>query len=52
MVLNDVTNVDLSTSVLGSKLAFPVCVAAVGVNRMAHNDKELAVARGTVELIL
>ena len=45
-MLRDVSNVDMRTRILGEEVAFPVCVAATGMQRMAHEDGELATARG------
>jgi isopentenyl diphosphate isomerase/L-lactate dehydrogenase-like FMN-dependent dehydrogenase len=45
-VLVDVSKVDLSTTVQGTKLAFPVMVAPMGVQKAAHPDGELAMAEG------
>lgn len=44
-VLRDVSSVDMSLSVLGQKLSFPVCVASTAMQRMAHPDGEVATAR-------
>ncbi|NXC82605.1 HAOX1 oxidase, partial [Cercotrichas coryphoeus] len=44
-VLRDVSVMDLSTSVLGQRVAMPVCVAATAMQRMAHPDGETATAR-------
>ena len=44
-VLIDVANVDTSTPVLGQRVAFPVLLAPVGGQRLAHPDGELASAR-------
>lgn len=41
---------DLSTTVLGKPMTFPVLAAPVGVLALAHRDGELAVARATAEL--
>ncbi len=45
-VLRDVGSVDLSTEVLGVDLASPVAVAPAGYMGLAHDEGELAVARG------
>ena len=45
-MLRDVSNVDMRTRILGQEVAFPVCVAATAMQRMAHEDGELATARG------
>ncbi|HTM54770.1 MAG TPA: alpha-hydroxy acid oxidase [Pirellulales bacterium] len=46
-VLVDVSNRDLSTTVLGQKIAMPVLTAPCAFNALAHPDGELAVARAT-----
>ncbi|KAK3562994.1 hypothetical protein QTP86_013260 [Hemibagrus guttatus] len=45
-VLRDVSNVDMSTTVLGQSVSMPVCVAATAMQRMAHPEGETATARG------
>ena len=45
-VLRDVSSVDLSTTVLGSKISFPVGVSPSALHCMAHPDGEKATARG------
>jgi len=45
-VLIDVRKVDLSTTVQGTKIDFPVMVAPMGVQRAVHPDGELATAAG------
>ncbi|KAJ3098837.1 Hydroxyacid oxidase 1 [Phlyctochytrium planicorne] len=44
-VLRDVSVVDLSTTVFGRKLAFPVNIAPAAMQKLAHPDGELAMAR-------
>jgi 4-hydroxymandelate oxidase len=46
-ILVDVRQRDLSTTVLGEKIAFPILTAPCGFNALAHPDGELAVARAT-----
>lgn len=41
-VLRDVSNMDISTTVLGQRIATPVCVAPTAMQRMAHPDGEIA----------
>ena len=43
-VLTDVRNVDTSTEVCGTKMAFPVMVAPMGLHKAAHPQGELATA--------
>ena len=47
-MLRDVSTVDMRTSILGREVAFPVCVGATAMQRMAHVDGELATTRGKV----
>jgi 4-hydroxymandelate oxidase len=49
-VLADVSEVDLSTSVLGERLPFPILLAPTAFQRMAHPDGELATARAASSL--
>ena len=44
-ILNDVSEVDLSTEVLGREVSFPVLLAPTALQRMAHREGELASAR-------
>ena len=46
-VLRDVGAVDPSTTVLGQHVASPILVAPTAYHRMAHDEGELATARGT-----
>jgi 4-hydroxymandelate oxidase len=55
-MLVDVTNRDLSTTVLGTRIACPILTAPCGFNALAHPDGELAVARavaaaGTIQIV-
>ena len=55
-VLVDVSQRDLSTTVLGTPVAFPILTGPCGFNALAHPDGELAVARavtaaGTVQVV-
>ncbi|PWE18504.1 alpha-hydroxy-acid oxidizing enzyme [Marinicauda salina] len=43
--LNDISEIDLSTRVLGADLAMPLILSPTGMNRLFHHGKELAVAR-------
>jgi 4-hydroxymandelate oxidase len=47
-VLRDVSERDLSTDVLGSRISMPVLVAPTAFHQLAHPDGELATARATV----
>ncbi|MDP8957144.1 MAG: alpha-hydroxy-acid oxidizing protein [Actinomycetota bacterium] len=44
-VLVDVSNVDLTTTVLGQQIPFPILIAPTALQRLAHPDGELATAR-------
>jgi 4-hydroxymandelate oxidase len=44
-VLRDVRDVDLATTLLGTTYAAPVAIAPTSLQRLAHPDGELAVAR-------
>ncbi|XP_078492919.1 2-Hydroxyacid oxidase 1-like [Ciona intestinalis] len=44
-VLNDVSKVNLGSSVLGTSIDFPVCIAATALNKMAHPKGEIAVSK-------
>ena len=45
-MLRDVAQCDTKTKILGHDIAFPVGVAPTAMNRMAHPDGEVAVAKG------
>ena len=45
-VLRNVSNIDMSTTILGHKIDFPVCVAPTALQKLAHPDGEVATARG------
>lgn len=44
-MLVDVSQADPSTTVLGQKISFPLCVSPAGLQAMAHPDGELATSR-------
>ncbi len=44
-VLRDVSEVEISSTLLGRELAYPLVLAPTGFTRIAHPDGELAVAR-------
>ena len=48
-VLVDVATRDLSTTVLGQRIAMPIAVAPTAFHRLAHRDGELASVRGAGE---
>ena len=45
-VLRNVSNIDMSTTILGHKIDFPVCVAPTALQKLAHPDGEVATAKG------
>jgi (S)-2-hydroxy-acid oxidase len=44
-MLVDVTNVDMSTTILGERISMPICIAPSAMQRMAHPDGEVATVR-------
>src|SRR5262249_21169096 len=44
-VLVDVSQIDLATEVLGTRVTMPIALAPAAYHRLAHRDGELAVAR-------
>ncbi|KAI0217589.1 Hydroxyacid oxidase 1 [Lamellibrachia satsuma] len=44
--LRDVSRRDPSTTILGHKITFPVCIASTAMHQMAHPDGEVATAQG------
>ena len=48
-VLVDVSTINLSTTVLGSRLDLPVMIAPMGLQKAAHPDGELAMAEGAAQ---
>lgn len=47
-VLVDVSNRDLSTTIFGQKISFPILIAPTAFHKLAHPDGELATARASV----
>ena len=45
-MLRDVSRIDTSTTILGERIDFPVCIAPTGMHKFAHPDGELATAKG------
>ena len=48
-VLVDVQKRDLSTTLFGQKVAFPILIAPTAFHKLAHPDGELATARAAVQ---
>ena len=51
-VLRDVSAVDTSTTVLGTRVASPVIVAPTALHRMFHDDGEIGVAHAAADTVL
>tara|TARA_B100001123_G_scaffold17212_1_gene19279 strand:- start:34 stop:1188 length:1155 start_codon:yes stop_codon:yes gene_type:complete len=49
-VLADVSNIDLSTTVLGQKIDFPLFLAATAMHRLYHHHGEKATARAAEKM--
>ena len=49
-VLSDVSNIDLSTTVLGQKIDFPLFLAATAMHRLYHHDGEKASAKAAEKM--
>ena len=45
-LLRGISDVDLSTTVLGQTVSMPICVAPTGSQKLAHPDGEIATAKG------
>ncbi|KAL6991485.1 (S)-2-hydroxy-acid oxidase [Sarracenia purpurea var. burkii] len=46
-ILVDVSNIDMTTTVLGFKIAMPIMIAPMAMQKMAHHEVEYATARAT-----
>ena len=49
-MLRDVSERDLSTTILGTEMAAPLLLAPIGVQRVVHDEGELATARAAAAL--
>ena len=49
-VLTDVSNIDLSTTVLGQKIAFPLFLAATAMHKLYHHHGERATAKASEKM--
>jgi len=49
-VLNDVSNIDMSTTVLGEKIDFPLFPAATAMHRLYHHEGERASAKAAEKM--
>ena len=48
-ILVDVSNIDMSTTVLGEKVSSPLCIAPTAMQQMAHPDGEKATSRASAK---
>ena len=48
--LIDVTNISVETTILGDKIASPICVAPSAMQKMAHHDGECATAKAAARM--
>ena len=49
--LIDVSDIDLTTQVLGREIAMPLMLAPTGMNRLFHHDGEVAVAKAAAQRV-
>jgi len=49
-ILKNIAARNLSTSILGKGISFPIGIPPMGLQKLAHPDGELALARGRVYL--
>lgn len=48
-VLKDISNIDISTTIMGQKIDTPVMLAPTGMSRMFHQQGEMAVSKAASE---
>ena len=48
--MNDVSSCHLSTTLLGTEVSFPICVAPTAGHKILHPDGEVATSRGKIRL--
>ncbi len=48
-ILVDVSKIDLETEILGNKISLPICISPSAIQKMAHEDGELATAKSAVK---
>ena len=51
-MLRDVSNINMKTTIMGDEIDFPIGVSPTALQRMAHDDGELATARGKLTVII
>ena len=44
-VLVDVSTINVATTVLGGRIASPICIAPTGMQKLAHHDGEIATCK-------
>ncbi|KAJ8045515.1 Hydroxyacid oxidase 1 [Holothuria leucospilota] len=49
-MLKDVSDIELSTTLLGEKISFPVAIAPTGMQRLAHPQGEVATAKAAASM--
>ncbi|XP_046849465.1 peroxisomal (S)-2-hydroxy-acid oxidase GLO5-like [Xenia sp. Carnegie-2017] len=49
-ILRDVSSINMSTTILGEKIDFPICVAPTAMQKMAHSDGEVATTKAAATL--
>lgn len=47
-ILVDVSNIDMTTTVLGFKISMPIMIAPSAMQKMAHTDGESAISRAAL----
>ena len=50
-MLRNVSQQDISVTILGQKLSMPICVSPTAYQAMAHPDGELATVRGKFSVV-
>lgn len=48
-VMRDVSTIDMSCTVLGKRIEFPICAAPTAMHKMAHKDGEEGTARACAQ---
>lgn len=48
-ILIDVSKVTTETTILGTKVASPICIAPTAMQRMAHTEGEIATAKAAAK---
>ena len=51
-VLVDVSKISTETTILGVKIASPICIAPSAMQKMAHPDGEIATAKAAAQYVL